>query len=63
MRTWSDVVYDGTEVYRIVVISDSSGLSGESVCEVYMILSVHAGVRLRLERHRLDVIERAKESK
>ena len=30
-HTWSEVVYDGMEVYRRLVILDSSGVSAESV--------------------------------
>lgn len=37
------------EVYKILVISDFSGVIGESVYVVYMILSVHAGVRFTLK--------------
>lgn len=49
VRTWSDVVYDGMEVYRIFVILDLSGVSGESVWVAYSTLSVHDGVRFVLE--------------
>ena len=35
-------------MYKILTIFESSGVSGESVYVVYIILSVHEGVRLSL---------------
>ena len=42
------MVYEGIAVYKTLVILESCGASGESECVVYMILSVHEGVRLEL---------------
>lgn len=47
-RTWSEVVYEGMEVYRTFVILDMSGVVGESVWVAYRTLSVHDGVRFVL---------------
>jgi len=44
---WSDVVYEGIEVYKALVMVDTVGVSSESVYVVYMILSVHAGTRFK----------------
>jgi hypothetical protein len=53
--TWSEVVYEGIEVYNALVILDLVGVSGLSVYVVYMILSVQAGWRFGLGPHCQDV--------
>lgn len=42
---WSEVVYDGIEVYRSDVTADRSG---ESLCVAYKMRSVHEGTRFSL---------------
>ena len=60
--TWSEVVYEGTDVYKAFVMVDFVGVSGLSVYVAYMTRSVHDGWRLRLREdvNKPDTSVRAK---
>ncbi len=46
------------DVYKMLVILDSSGLSGESVCVEYNTLSVHEGIRVVLKKRSIGVSDK-----